>query len=139
MHRWSPTDDLQLALLTRISEGAEPAMPDIPELALAARALKERGHVTMPTKDGRWRTEITEIGRFYLRRGHHPDRPDPAPPKIPPTTAPCPSPADIGRVLTIEGQQAGRFLRVPNPNETERARYRRAFGAAHQPAPAGTA
>ncbi|MFJ1694412.1 hypothetical protein ACIOHC_04485 [Streptomyces sp. NPDC088252] len=34
-------------------------------------------------------------------------------------------------------QQAGRFLRVPNPSEEERARYRRAFDAARQCAPAG--
>ncbi|WP_406075164.1 PE-PGRS family protein [Streptomyces virginiae] len=166
MHRWSPLNDRQLALLTRISEGVEPVTSDTPELALTARALKERGHIAMPKEDGRWRAEITEVGRFYLQHGHHPDRPEPAPRKSraattsgpkkqesdrpeqkaaveqkPPaqriTRTPRPSPADIGRALITEVQQAGRFLRVPDPNEAERARYRRAFDAARQCAPAG--
>ncbi|MEW2369819.1 hypothetical protein AB0940_10615 [Streptomyces sp. NPDC006656] len=166
MHRWSPLNDRQLALLTRIGEGVEPVTSDAPELALTARALKERGHITMPKEGGTWRAEITEVGRYYLQHGHHPDRPDPAPRKIRSATAPGPkkpesdraeekaaaeqkppvqsvakaprpSPADIGRALITEVQQAGRFLRVPNPDETARARYRRAFDAARQCAPAG--
>ncbi|MDX2391786.1 PE-PGRS family protein [Streptomyces sp. DK15] len=166
MHRWSPLNDRQLALLTRIGEGVEPVTSDTPELAVTTRALKARGHVTMPKEDGKWQAEITEIGRFYLQHGHHPDRPDPAPRKARPATrpgpakqeshhveekaaaeqkppvqriarAPRPSPADIGRALITEVQQAGRFLRVPNPDEAERARYRRAFDAARQCAPAG--
>lgn len=34
-------------------------------------------------------------------------------------------------------QEAGRFLRIPNPSDEERARYRRAFDAARQCAPDG--
>ncbi|ESP99286.1 hypothetical protein B591_14058 [Streptomyces sp. GBA 94-10 4N24] len=34
-------------------------------------------------------------------------------------------------------QEAGRFLRIPNPSDGERARYRRAFDAARQCAPEG--
>ncbi|WP_234386485.1 hypothetical protein [Streptomyces sp. ERV7] len=37
----------------------------------------------------------------------------------------------------MEVQQAGRFLRIPNPSDEERARYRRAFDAARQCAPEG--
>ncbi|AYV29004.1 hypothetical protein EES41_20035 [Streptomyces sp. ADI95-16] len=166
MHRWSPLNDRQLALLTRIGEGVEPVTSDTPELALTARALKERGHIAMPKEGGRRRAEITEVGRFYLQHGHHPDRPDPAPRKTRPVTTPGPkkqesdvveekasaeqkppvqrvaraprlSPAEIGRALITEVQQAGRFLRVPDPDEADRARYRRAFDAARQCAPAG--
>ncbi|MER7463975.1 hypothetical protein [Streptomyces sp. NPDC097981] len=39
--------------------------------------------------------------------------------------------------MIAEVQQAGRFLRIPDPGETERARYRRAFDAARQCPPAG--
>ncbi|MGW1744905.1 hypothetical protein ACWCRD_04650 [Streptomyces sp. NPDC002092] len=39
--------------------------------------------------------------------------------------------------MIAEVQQAGRFLRIPNPNDEERARYRRAFDAARQCAPEG--
>ncbi|MFD4997201.1 hypothetical protein [Streptomyces buecherae] len=50
---------------------------------------------------------------------------------------PKPSPAEVGAALIAEVQQAGRFLRIPNPNDEERARYRRAFDAARQCTPDG--
>jgi hypothetical protein len=167
MHSWSPLNDRQLALLTRIGDGADPVTSDSPELALTARALKGRGLITMPKQGGRWQAEITDAGRFYLEHGHHPDRPEPTPrkqrstafdPKTrtapPPQTqaaAPSkakpapqraakprqPSPAEVGAALIAEVQQAGRFLRIPDPSEEERARYRRAFDAARQCAPEG--
>ncbi|MFJ9704790.1 PE-PGRS family protein [Streptomyces sp. NPDC101234] len=167
MHRWSPLNDRQLALLTRIGGGADPVTSDSPEFALTARALKERRLITMPKQDGKWQAEITDAGRFYLEHGHHPDRPEPvqrkqrstgsdqrtrpAPPPQKQVTAstttkptpqraakpPRPSPAEIGAALIAEVQQAGRFLRIPNPSDEERARYRRAFDAARQCAPEG--
>ncbi|MDX5566643.1 hypothetical protein PYK79_29770 [Streptomyces sp. ID05-04B] len=39
--------------------------------------------------------------------------------------------------MIAEVQQAGRFLRIPNPSDQERARYRRAFDAARQRTPEG--
>ncbi|KOU62250.1 PE-PGRS family protein [Streptomyces sp. WM4235] len=166
MHRWTPINDRQLALLTRIGEGSDPVTSESPELALTARALKDRGLITMPKEGGRWQAEISDAGRFYLQHGHHPDRPRPAPrrscttaaataatqeselpePKTPAEPKPrvqrAPkvpqlSPADIGAALIAEVQQAGRFLRIPAPGEAERARYRRAFDAARQCPPAG--
>lgn len=167
MHPWSPLNDRQLALLTRIGGGTSPVTSDSPELALSARALKERRLITMPKQSGKWQAEITDAGRFYLEHGHHPDRPEPAPRKqrsagpeqrtrtAPPaqrqapassTTEPAPqrtakpsrpSPAEVGAALIAEVQQAGRFLRIPNPSAKERARYRRAFDAARQCAPEG--
>lgn len=79
MHRWTPINDRQLALLTRIGEGSDPVTSESPELALTARALKERGLIAMPKEGGRWQAEISDAGRFYLQHGHHPDRPEPAP------------------------------------------------------------
>ncbi len=78
MHPWSPLNDRQLALLTRIGDGSDPVTSDSPELAATARALKERGLITRPKQGGRWQAEITDAGRFYLEHGHHPDRPEPA-------------------------------------------------------------
>jgi hypothetical protein len=75
MHPWSPLNDRQLALLTRIGDGADPATSDSPEFALTARALKERRLIAMPKQNGKWQAEITDAGRFYLEHGHHPDRP----------------------------------------------------------------
>ncbi|MEV8030842.1 PE-PGRS family protein [Streptomyces sp. NPDC086182] len=167
MHPWSPLNDRQLALLTRIGDGTDPVTSDSPELALTARALKERRLITMPKQSGKWQAEITDAGRFYLEHGHHPDRPEPAPRKqrsaaseqrtrtTPPaqrqaaassTKEPTPqriakpsrpSPAEVGAALIAEVQQAGRFLRIPNPSAEDRARYRRAFDAARQCAPEG--
>lgn len=159
MHRWSPLNDRQLVLLTRIGEGTEPVTSDSPELAATAHALKGRGLITMPKQSGRWQADITNDGRFYLEHGHHPDRPERTPrrqrsaaPKLTPQagppsrqTAPSsatakpsrPSPASIGAALITQVQEAGRFLRIPNPSGEERARYRRAFDAARQCAPEG--
>lgn len=167
MYPWSPLNDRQLALLTRIEDGTVPVTSDSPELALTARALKERRLITMPKQGGKWRVEITDAGRFYLEHGHHPDRPEPAQrkqrsmapepqPRVAPppqkqaaaaskpkptpqraAKSPRPSPAEVGAALIAEVQQAGRFLRIPNPSEEERARYRRAFDAARQCAPEG--
>jgi hypothetical protein len=167
MYRWSPLNDRQLAMLTRIEEGTDPVTSASPELAITARALKSRGLITMPKHGGKWQAEITDDGRFYLEHGHHPDRPEPvlrkqrpaaaepkpeaaAPPRqraTPPPEAkeaparpakpPRQSPAEIGGALIAEVQKAGRFLRIPDPSEEERARYRRAFDAARQCAPDG--
>ncbi len=167
MHPWSPLNDRQLALLTRIGAGSDPVTSDSPELAITARALRDRGLITMPRKSGRWQAEITDAGRFYLEHGHHPDRPEPAPRKPrsaapeaeasvaprpqqdaapPPETGPTPqravkqarlSPAKVGPALIAQVQEAGRFLRIPDPSDEERARYRRSFDAARQCAPEG--
>lgn len=165
MHRWSPLNDRQLTLLTRIGEGTEPVTSESPELAVTARALKSRGLITMPKHGGKWQAEITDDGRFYLEHGHHPDRPERAPrkqratasepkPKVvppprrqaAPDTRPAPpratkpprqSPAEIGAALIAEVQKAGRILRIPDPSDEERARYRRASDAARQCAPEG--
>ncbi|WP_416970605.1 hypothetical protein [Streptomyces sp. 4F14] len=43
----------------------------------------------------------------------------------------------MGAALIAQVQEAGRFLRIPDPSDEERARYRRAFDAARQCAPEG--
>jgi ABC-type metal ion transport system substrate-binding protein len=65
MHRWTPLNDRQLALLTRIGEGTEPVTSDSPDLARTTRVLQERGLITMPKEGGKWEAEIAEAGRFY--------------------------------------------------------------------------
>ncbi|MFD4398481.1 PE-PGRS family protein [Kitasatospora sp. NPDC058478] len=80
MLRWSPLNERQLSLLTRIGGDGSPVTSDESELAHSARALKERGLISMPKAEGvKWRAEITDAGRFYLEHGHHPDRPAPKP------------------------------------------------------------
>ncbi|WP_442815080.1 PE-PGRS family protein [Streptomyces sp. NBC_01775] len=169
MHRWTPLNERQLASLRRIADGAEPVTSDSPALALTARALKDRGLIAMPKAGGGWRAEITDVGRFYLEHGHHPDKPAHASRRKTPATdeavadrSPAPArdpskPSDVqakaaksasrpparpnleipGPALIEKVQKAGRFLRIPNPEAADRARYRRAFDAARQCAPPG--
>lgn len=76
MQRWSRLNERRLALLTRIGDGSDPVTSDNSDLALTARALKERGLLTMPKAGGKkWQAEITDAGTFYLEHGHHPDLP----------------------------------------------------------------
>ncbi|MFC3999922.1 hypothetical protein ACFOVU_28685 [Nocardiopsis sediminis] len=150
MRSWSPLNDRQLALLTRIGDDTDPVTSDSPELAHTARALKGRGLITMPKRGGKkWQAEITDAGRFYLEHGRHPNRPDPTPrgrrsassetASTSPHAAKSPRTpsADAGPALLAEVQQAGRFLRIQDPSDEERARYRRAFDAARRCAPEG--
>jgi hypothetical protein len=79
MHSWSPLNDRQLALLTRIGDGSAPVTSDSPELAVTARALKGRGLITMPKQGGSgrrrsptrdastWSTAIIRTDRSRLR------------------------------------------------------------------------
>lgn len=161
MHRWTPLNNRQSALLTRISAGDGPVPPD---LLRTAQVLKERGLVSLTDHAGAWKAEITEAGRFYLEHGHHPDRPAPrrrqrdadqgstatasdertGPERNPGAkggagrgSQPAHPPRLSGPALVAQVQQAGRFLRITDPGDAERARYRRAFDAARQCAPQG--
>ncbi|MDT0616263.1 hypothetical protein [Streptomyces lancefieldiae] len=60
------------------SGGSDPVTSDSPELAFTARALKDRGLITMSRKNGGWQAEITDVGRFYLE--HESSRPPRASP-----------------------------------------------------------
>lgn len=176
MQRWSRLNERQLALLTRVGEGVDPVTSDNPDLALSARALKERGLITMPKAEGKkWQAEITGAGTFYLEHGHHPDLPEKRPriaaaasvlsssereaaaSSVSGDTVQVKGPApatdtstplkptrsargngEVGGPALIEKvRAAGRFLRIPDPDPEERARYRRAFDAARTCAPAG--
>ncbi|MCX2971676.1 MULTISPECIES: hypothetical protein [Streptomyces] len=118
MYRWSPLNDRQLALLTRIGEGTDPVTSASPELAITARALKGRGLITMPKHGGKWQAEITDDGRFYLEHGHHPDRPAPIPRKQRPAAA----------ELTPEAAAPPR-QRATSPSEE--SRHQRALRSCH--------
>ncbi|AXI81423.1 PE-PGRS family protein [Peterkaempfera bronchialis] len=166
MLRWSPLNERQLSLLTRIGGDGSPVTSDESELAHSARALKERGLISMPKAVGvKWRAEINDAGRFYLEHGYHPDRPTPKPKTVvrsPADPAPQSRPAETGQLgdkagtrapavrqqpkesravsgpaLIEQVRQAGRFLTIPDPAPEERARLRRAFDAARKCAPEG--
>jgi len=164
MQRWSRLNERRLALLSRIAAGGDPVTSDSPELAQSARALKERGLITMLKGGGKkWQAAITDAGAFYLEHGHHPDLPAMRP--RPTVEVSASAEADVTEVSGLAARQdvsrkrgasartraqeiggpalieqvlaAERFLRIPDPAPEERARYRRAFDAARTCAPTG--
>ncbi|MFJ9559456.1 hypothetical protein ACIRQQ_05365 [Streptomyces fuscichromogenes] len=72
MERRPAPNERQRALLERIAAGEEPGTWTPGEWR-SAYALRDRGLLTVDKGDGAARAEVTEAGRFYLRRGSHPD------------------------------------------------------------------
>lgn len=74
MHRWSPLNERQLALLGRLANGKESEDWDPGEFR-TAYALRDRGLVTIKRSGGEVDAQVTEAGTFYIQHGHHPDDP----------------------------------------------------------------
>ncbi|WP_432065976.1 hypothetical protein [Streptomyces sp. C10-9-1] len=75
MHRWSPLNERQLALLGRLANGKESEEPWDPGEFRTAYALRDRGLVTIKRSGSKVDAQVTEAGTFYLQHGHHPDDP----------------------------------------------------------------
>jgi hypothetical protein len=73
MHRWSPLNDRQRALLGRLDRG-EGLGVDASERR-SAYALRDRGLLVVKRSRDALHVEVTEAGKFYLKHGHHPDHP----------------------------------------------------------------
>ncbi|WP_157431161.1 hypothetical protein [Actinomadura macra] len=129
MQRWATLNDRQLSVLQRVANDAEEVSARRSELATTVYALRNRGLVKTPRRDGVWQVEITEAGRFYLQHGHHPDRPEPVgwgtkvPQRVP---AQDPAAELIAELCLV----AGETIRIDDPDDATRARYRKAVNAA---------
>lgn len=142
VQRWAKLNDRQLTVLRQIGDGHEPVTAKTPELANTVYALRGRGLVTTPRKDGIWHAEITDAGRFYLQHGHHPDMPTPddagqvavahqrRSPE--PRHAPGRSPIQLAKDLIKRLQDNDGSLQIETPDDETRASYRRAIHAAKQ-------
>ncbi|GFH77445.1 MULTISPECIES: hypothetical protein [Streptomyces diastaticus group] len=75
MHRWSPLNERQLALLGRLANGKESEEPWDPGEFRTAYALRDRGLVTIKRSGSEVDAKVTEAGTFYIEHGHHPDDP----------------------------------------------------------------
>jgi excisionase family DNA binding protein len=78
--RYAPLNERQLAVLRWVADGCPDGAMTGFSYKTTALALQERRLVTVTKKRGVWRAEPTDAGRFYLERGHHPQRPPPRPP-----------------------------------------------------------
>ncbi len=143
MRRWDKLNERQLSVLQRIGGAGEPVTAASPELAATVYALRNRGLVTTPRKDGVWRAEITGAGRFYLENGRHPDEPGLAGIRVPARPVPgsrgkpaagagrsAGPPSGHAAALIEQVRAAGGTLHVPDPDPRTRARYRSALDAA---------
>jgi hypothetical protein len=139
VQRWAKLNDRQLTVLRRISEGYEPVTAKTSELANTVYALRSRGLVTTPRKDGVWHAEITDAGRFYMQHGHHPDKPTPADAGLAhqrrspgPQRSPDQGPIRLAKDLIKQLQDNDGSVQFETPDDETRASYRRAIHAAKQ-------
>jgi hypothetical protein len=156
MQRWGKLNDRQLAVLRRIGEGVDPVGKANSELANTVYALRGRGLVSTPRRDGVWRAEITEAGSFYLEHGCHPDKPDFVTPSTStsgaarssegrsrtsadPAASGRPGRAPRGDMLASTAErlikrlrEEGGTLHISDPDESTRAQYRSALHVAVQ-------
>ncbi|MFB9963894.1 hypothetical protein [Sinosporangium siamense] len=139
MRRWDALNERQLAVLDRIGTSSESVTAKNSDLANTVYALRNRGLVKTPRRDGIWQAEITEAGQFYLENGYHPDHPDRAvemvDSSLPRATRALSadhgtSPAVLVKDLMERLKREGGTLRLNNPDETTRASYRRLIHAA---------
>lgn len=128
MQRWAALNARQLSVLQRVESDADEVSAKRSELATTVNALRNRGLVGTSHRGGVWRVVITEAGSFYLQHGHHPDRPasrdaTTSPPKRSSTR-------DTAAELIAElGSREDATIRIDEPDDATRARYRRAISA----------
>ncbi|MBB6546867.1 hypothetical protein [Nonomuraea rubra] len=135
MRRWAKLNERQMATLRRIAEGESITAKDS-DLARTVYALRDRGLVSTPRRDGVWIAEVTEAGRFYLEHGYYQGAAALTSPTVTSkggrrTASPGPpSPHVLAAELIKRLQDEGGTLHVRDPDEATRALHRRALDAA---------
>lgn len=150
MQRWDRLNERQVALLRRIADGDDLSTPEGTPHRTSARALQTRRLVDITRMGGTWRAVATEAGRFYLEHGFHPQ--DPAHSARPSLTraesdtagvsqkqtaaastdGPGSATLALAQQLVDQLTQGDGVVRIAEPDEQTRARYRRAIHAAKQ-------
>ncbi|MWA07165.1 hypothetical protein F8568_043885 [Actinomadura sp. LD22] len=129
MQRWAALNARQLSVLRRIENDADEVSAKRSELGTTVQALRNRGLVKTSWRNGVWRVEITDAGLFYLQHGHHPDRPEPGDSiNVLPKRGPVESAA--ADLISALRHAEGETIRIEEPDDATRARYRKAINAA---------
>ncbi|MEV1332719.1 hypothetical protein AB0J20_24465 [Micromonospora costi] len=150
MQRWDRLNERQVALLCRIADGDDLSTPEGVPHRTSARSLQTRRLVDITRKGGTWRATVTDAGRFYLEHGFHPEdpahvaRPSPNRPRRAAEGASQKRPAvastdgtgsatlALAQQLVNQLAHGDGVVRIEEPDEQTRARYRRAIHAAKQ-------
>ncbi|MCW8095822.1 hypothetical protein OG288_12205 [Streptomyces tauricus] len=74
MHRWSPLNERQHALLHRLAAGEDSGDWEPGEWR-SAYALRDRGLLAIRRGEDGTHPQVTDAGTFYLRNGYHPEHP----------------------------------------------------------------
>ncbi|MGI8333657.1 hypothetical protein ACRYCC_27220 [Actinomadura scrupuli] len=123
----------QVDLLKRIVDGTDPVTSKEPRLANSVYALRGRGYVTTPRKDGVWTAVITDVGHYYLEHGRHPK--DRVPRQPSPKERPSRKEKPAKLVITVEElvvqvEMAGGTLKLTDPDKPTRRALRKAVSVA---------
>ncbi|WP_228002372.1 hypothetical protein [Nocardia australiensis] len=116
--------DRQGDLLERIADGDDLSKPESAPHRVSARALESRGLVTVSKRKGFFAASITDIGRYYLKHGYHPE---------------CDRASggyadgdseNAERLISRLGKTSDGIVRIAGADEKTRVAYRRAVYAA---------
>jgi hypothetical protein len=152
MARWAPLNERQFSVLQRVADPKDSVTSRESRLANTVYALRARKLVdTIRVRGVGWQARITEAGRHYLVHGAYQQpaakasssrtrRPVPATPPSKRAVAGKDRLVIAGEELLRRLHDAACMLRIADPNDEERAAWRRAIHAAKQRGliPAGT-
>ena len=134
MHRWSPLNDRQLALLGRLDAGEELSAQELSDRR-SAYALRDRGLLAVRRSRGVLSAEVTAAGKFYLKHGHHPDHPGhAAEPKEPSVSGRQPR-SSSAKARSESEQQASTSTPHAKPRLTKRGAKPTAASYSERPIP----
>jgi len=146
VRRWDRLTERQVDLLRRIAAGDDLSSAEGAPYRISARALQGRRLVDVSRRRGVWRATITDAGRFYLEHGFHADDPAhiltptsgdsrarvPAPPALSVRDPKSASVLLLAQDLVENLVGGDGLVRIEEPDEPTRSRYRRAIHAAKQ-------
>ncbi|MCP2298307.1 hypothetical protein APR11_004752 [Nocardia amikacinitolerans] len=119
-------NDRQGDLLERIADGDDLSSPESAPLRVSAHALQSRGLVTISKRKGFFAASITEVGRYYLRHGYHPENDRPS------GWHSQGDSENAEELMSRLGKTSNGTVRVVEPDEKTRAAYRGAVDAARR-------
>ncbi|MGW4769844.1 hypothetical protein ACWEO2_17585 [Nocardia sp. NPDC004278] len=124
VRRSDQINDRQADLLERIADGDDLSKPDAVSLRTTARALQARGLIAISKRKGVFAASVTDIGKYYLKHGHHPE--------AEPGWYPHSDTTIAEELINRLRQRPDEAVRVAEPDEQTREAYRRAVYAARR-------
>ncbi|MBF6063279.1 hypothetical protein IU500_17490 [Nocardia terpenica] len=117
-------NDRQADLLERIADGDDLSKPEAVSQRASARALQARGLITISKRKGVFTASVTDVGRYYLEHGYHPEAER--------SWSSFSDTAEAEDLIQRLRQSPDETVRVAEPDDRTRAAYRRAVDAARQ-------